>query len=485
MKNKYKLIILLISIFFSNPLISQIFDTTYQDEKIKLKGVLPDDYFNYIRIVGDYDNRENIIMLQKKNNSLTFTVNDTLGLIDTLSLTYNNAPVFKYNNKLWGVTYTPKFNSGGSFIGFDSIYLKYVDLNDSNKLTTLVLPDSIVEGYEVVLLFTKENEFALLSLPPLSEADINQNLDRFRISIVDTLGNVVNSKVHYNKIRGVHSFAEHDNKFVFSKYQHIPPDYHQPVKTYFIDKVSLDIVDSILIFNAAMKSVNDSILIGLTGCTDLYLYVINTNTKTIDTITYNVGEIYECMSSETAKFDYLRTDSIYLCYEVSSYDGSGFIEILNFGLGREINFKYRFDDFMYQAPKQITGVKATDDGGVIFTVYLHNYYDRGVNYSSQSWLVKFMPNGLSELTNIETNEKASIKVYPNPAKDYIYVDIEADRFSSSEIELFDIQGRLVKKSKLNAQIGNRIDVSSLNPGAYTYRVVINGKGISGKVIIGE
>src|SRR5690606_5266294 len=133
--------------------------------------------------VGDYDNRENIIMLQKNNNSLTFTVNDNLGLIDTLSLTYNNAPVFKYNNKLWGVTYTPKFNSGGSFIGFDSIYLKYVDLNDSNKLTTLVLPDSIVEGYEVVLLFTKEKEFALLSLPPLSEADIYQNLDRFRISI--------------------------------------------------------------------------------------------------------------------------------------------------------------------------------------------------------------------------------------------------------------------------------------------------------------
>ena len=67
-----------------------------------------------------------------------------------------------------------------------------------------------------------------------------------------------------------------------------------------------------------------------------------------------------------------------------------------------------------------------------------------------------MPNGFVGLTNIETNEKASLKVYPNPARDFINVDIEADRFSSSEIELFDIQGRLVKKSKLNAQIGNRI-----------------------------
>ncbi len=90
----------------------------------------------------------------------------------------------------------------------------------------------------------------------------------------------------------------------------------------------------------------------------------------------------------------------------------------------------------------------------------------------------------SDLVDI-TLKDIGLNVYPNPSKDFINVDIEADRFSSSEIELYDIQGRLVKKSKLNAQIGNRIDVSTLNPGAYTYRVVINGKGISGKVIIGE
>ncbi|MFV0501598.1 MAG: T9SS type A sorting domain-containing protein, partial [Bacteroidales bacterium] len=124
--------------------------------------------------------------------------------------------------------------------------------------------------------------------------------------------------------------------------------------------------------------------------------------------------------------------------------------------------------------KYINGIRATSDGGLIIAVT--TFYE--------GYFIKFMPNGFVSITNIETNEKASIKVYPNPARDFINVDIEADRFSSSEIELFDIQGRLVKKSKLNAQIGNRIDVSSLNPGAYTYRVVINGKGISGKVIIG-
>ncbi|MFA5542056.1 MAG: hypothetical protein WC984_10315, partial [Bacteroidales bacterium] len=233
MKNKYKLIILVISIFFSNPLISQIFDTTYQDEKIKLKGILPNGIFNYISIVKDHDNRDNIISIEKKNDDtifradiLTFRVGDDLDLIDTLSYLVKIGPKFKYNNKFWTVSLSSRSNSLGNYIGIDSIFLISSDLNDNNRISIVKLPDSLIESDKRILLFTKENEFALLSLPPLSEADINQNLDRFRISIVDTLGNIVNSKVHYNKIRGVHSFAEHDNKFVFSKYQHIPPDYH-------------------------------------------------------------------------------------------------------------------------------------------------------------------------------------------------------------------------------------------------------------------
>ena len=86
---------------------------------------------------------------------------------------------------------------------------------------------------------------------------------------------------------------------------------------------------------------------------------------------------------------------------------------------------------------------------------------------------------------IKSGDKESIKVYPNPAKDYIYVDIEASNFKSSDIELFDMQGRLVKKEKLKSKQGNRINVSNLNAGAYTYNVSVNGKTISGKVIIGK
>ncbi|MDD4685441.1 MAG: T9SS type A sorting domain-containing protein, partial [Bacteroidales bacterium] len=89
------------------------------------------------------------------------------------------------------------------------------------------------------------------------------------------------------------------------------------------------------------------------------------------------------------------------------------------------------------------------------------------------------------LTNVETGERETIKVYPNPAKDYIYVDIDATNFDKGEIELFDMQGKLVKRAKLNAKQGNRVDVSNLNAGAYTYNVSLNGKTISGKIIVGK
>ena len=100
-------------------------------------------------------------------------------------------------------------------------------------------------------------------------------------------------------------------------------------------------------------------------------------------------------------------------------------------------------------------------------------------------MLKISDDGFVNLTNIETNEKERVKIYPNPAKDFINVDIEATNFKQSEIELFDIQGKLVKKAKLNSKKANRIDVSNLNSGAYTYNVMLNGKTISGKVIVGK
>ncbi len=45
------------------------------------------------------------------------------------------------------------------------------------------------------------------------------------------------------------------------------------------------------------------------------------------------------------------------------------------------------------------------------------------------------------VTDIPGVNARHLEVYPNPAKDYIYVDIEATNFDKGEIELFDMQGK--------------------------------------------
>ena len=121
------------------------------------------------------------------------------------------------------------------------------------------------------------------------------------------------------------------------------------------------------------------------------------------------------------------------------------------------------------------GLKATSDGGLI------------IPYSESTglYLYKFMPNGYNSILNLETKEKVNINIYPNPAKDYINVDFDANNFTKGEIQLFDMQGRLVKKTKLTTQKGNRVDISSLKAGNYTYNIIIDGNAFGGMMIVVE
>jgi hypothetical protein len=188
-------------------------------------------------------------------------------------------------------------------------------------------------------------------------------------------------------------------------------------------------------------------------------------------------------SGKDAKvIDYKTIDSIYACYLVrNEFYSYCAIEICNFNIYGDTNFVYRIN-LKTGGYKAVRGIKATQDGGLLVVA---SSLDNGFSGFKDVWLIKFHPKGLINLTNIETGEKETINVYPNPAKDFVCVDIEATNFEKGEIELFDMQGKLVKKAKLNAKQGNRIDVSNLNSGAYTYNVMLNGKTISGKVIVGK
>ena len=181
--------------------------------------------------------------------------------------------------------------------------------------------------------------------------------------------------------------------------------------------------------------------------------------------------------------DFMHLDSVYTCYYVSR-NGNNFynshIEILGLNV-QQLDTNFVFPMYFDTTSKNIIEViKATKDGGVIFVC------KSGINYNTyfyEMYAVKFMPNGFASIRDLTTGEKESIRVYPVPAKDWVCVQIESKNIGvGSNISIYNMSGELATQQALT-KADTKINVSSLAAGAYTYAVVLNGKSLSGKLII--
>jgi len=76
-------------------------------------------------------------------------------------------------------------------------------------------------------------------------------------------------------------------------------------------------------------------------------------------------------------------------------------------------------------------------------------------------------------------------LYPNPAFDYVDVDVQmSGTFSEVKIVIFNILGQEVKVHNLdNSLRTQRIDLRDLNPGMYPYQLVVDGKSLVTKKLI--
>lgn len=67
--------------------------------------------------------------------------------------------------------------------------------------------------------------------------------------------------------------------------------------------------------------------------------------------------------------------------------------------------------------------------------------------------------------------EALVRVYPNPLKDYLFID--AVDFRSGEIRIYSLLGNLVYAGDLNHHHQNNLDLSSLTTGVYLVKVIID------------
>ena len=73
--------------------------------------------------------------------------------------------------------------------------------------------------------------------------------------------------------------------------------------------------------------------------------------------------------------------------------------------------------------------------------------------------------------------QTTVNVYPNPAKDYIYIDLPEEKIKS--VSLYNVLGVLLKEQKSNAA---SVDISSLPQGMYLLSIETEEKVITKKIV---
>ncbi|MFA7081887.1 MAG: T9SS type A sorting domain-containing protein [Bacteroidales bacterium] len=508
MQKKSTILLFILSLILSIGVNAQTFTETYRNDNFKVKEFTGDMPVIYI-INNKDDDTIWVSYLDVLNpaNSRIISLTKDLNIISN-SLINNPTSIqkiveHKINDKFYGLHYTNN--------NLDTLQFRCIDRNGNvlidkslwikNSEDTLWI--NTMQGFKYRRL-SNNNFFLIANAQYPSTQDqsntINYCSDALKLIIFDTLGNILNTKTYPLKSEVTETrICEVGEHLLLEKFAVISPtEYFGYRGISYINKETLEIEDSIphgpfidTLPNGIIRgshhlyniiAINDTTFAGLFQGPDyIKIHIFNKNNKEI------IHQIEPITSSDINtqrnydiyydRFVFNNTDSIYTHYE----DDESLV-LLNFSATGNINFQYKFlfpSD--YEKSNHVRGMKITEDGEVIISTssFITPPYGRA------AWLIKFNPEGLIGLTNIQTGETETIKVYPNPARDYINIDIESTNFKQSDIELFDMQGKLVKKAKLKSKQGNRIDVSNLNAGAYTYNVSLNGKTISGKIIVGK
>jgi len=78
--------------------------------------------------------------------------------------------------------------------------------------------------------------------------------------------------------------------------------------------------------------------------------------------------------------------------------------------------------------------------------------------------------------SIESEIEASLKVYPNPAINELFIDA-SENLIGSRVDIYDVQGKRVQSGILNS---NRVDVSSLETGNYILQIILGEVAVESK-----
>ena len=122
----------------------------------------------------------------------------------------------------------------------------------------------------------------------------------------------------------------------------------------------------------------------------------------------------------------------------------------------------------------INGIDTSDfvyPGATNYGIIYAGTYGRGI-YKSSTFR---RPVGIGEIfTENGTSNKGSLKVYPNPASQVTFFEIEVNKSLRGDVMIYNLSGQMVKAMKVNLRKGNNrvsVDISTLTTGTYIIKVI--------------
>lgn len=476
-----KYIIAFILLAFNNTSYSQVFNTFYSSDTVMIKGVTEDigeydEFYDQSIKVNNYDNDG----YWSKMGDFYVNYDKNLNVIDTINSELNFT--VKYNNTLYGLYYYIHYVESPDMQDIYPIAdsVKFYSYNLTTRALNSVNLDTTDIDYNYTFQFMQERkEFAVVSIPFHERLNID-DFDKFRITIIDTLGNITDSNTIYKPIYSM-SVAQQGENIMVGIYA-----LHQTPNMYYINKETLNIVDSIympLFKFDCLKAINDSLMVGKFS---EYIFMYNTVEKTVDSLYFRIpnrpigtpGNFY--YSNDWA-FDCKTPDSIFFCYSIfdcnennDSIYNTGF-QIDNFNFNGTFNYRHSFRGFQPNFMKGINGVTCIDDENVIINNTSSSFYEY---YYYNPILLRFsLRGGLMGLSNIEKTD-LSITLYPNPTTDKINI-VSCENIN--RIELFNILGQRVYNKETNNK-NETVDVSNFAKGNYIAKLFTD-KGITTKKFV--
>lgn len=142
-----------------------------------------------------------------------------------------------------------------------------------------------------------------------------------------------------------------------------------------------------------------------------------------------------------------------------------------------ILFAFSFSFLKAQSAVLATGIDASGgNGSVSYSIGQVTYLYKGAGDQVLEGVQQ--PYEITALTTRETaiSDLKDILLYPNPFKDYLYLDFTTNNFKGAEYHLFDSQGKLIRKDVI-LQAKSELNFSDVPSAMYIIRINQHGENL--------